>query len=91
MKDSELIVKTEELVKEMERCIFFDKNTVTEVFKVKMTQMHRTLQQDFWRMFYDIACDFSKRDKDYFVDARNEASYNLCKKIAEIKTELPNL
>lgn len=91
MKDSELIVKTEELVKEMERCILFDSNTVTEVFKVKMTQMQRTIQQDFWRMFYNIACDFAKRDKEYFVDKRNEASYNLCKKIAEIKIDLPNL
>lgn len=46
-----------------------------------ITHQHRTLQQSFWRMMFDIIRKYAELDKDGWYDLRNEASVKMCVKL----------
>lgn len=55
-----------------------DKLVAESVFEA-ITQSHRTLQQGFWRIMFDVADKY----KDINHDLRNEAAVKACGKVTE--------
>ncbi len=56
-----------------------------ESFANTICRSHRTLQQSTMRLFIATICKMAEND----TDARNEASVELAKKIAEIAKDYP--
>ncbi len=48
-----------------------------------ITHQHRTLQQSFWRMMFEVIKRYAELDKDGWYDLRNEASIKMCVKLKE--------
>ena len=46
-----------------------------------MQKQHRTLQQSFWRLIFDVVKKYAELDKEGWYDLRNEASVKACVKL----------
>ena len=55
-------------------------------FAEAIPYMHRTLQQNFFRLVRSCVCKMANAES-WRIDPRNEASYRMCKAIAEPMSE----
>lgn len=67
-----------------ERVNHFDYQKQAEQFFSAMTRQHRTLQQNFWRMIAKVMAMYGETE---YVDLRNEASKEFCKKVSDYVRE----
>jgi len=63
-------------------------NTTIDVFTENISRVHRTLQQNFWRMIQQMAREYAKLDENECYDLRNEAAVKWCKRITEATNDL---
>lgn len=61
---------------------------VVTAFNHALLCEHRTLQQDFWRMMFDV---MTKYGETQYFDGRNEQAVNLCESLSEHLTGLTRI
>ena len=77
-------VNTQDLFQDLEYLTNTNDHELTDL-AVKLTGMHRTLQQSFMRNFILPWCrEQVDRGDNGWYDARNEATYRICKEIMKI-------
>jgi hypothetical protein len=68
-------------------------NKLPTTFSIALNATHRTLQESFISMFFNVLVQYGKdHQEDYSFDDRNEDAVKLCRKLVALveKEELPN-
>jgi len=57
---------------------------VRDAFLEVLKSEHRTIQQDFWSIMFDVIYEYSKTE---YYDGRNEQAIDVCKKLTNTMFE----
>lgn len=60
----------------------FNEKAVEDAIFDALINEHRTLQQSFWRIMKQVIHRYADLDPQYYMDARNEASREFCRRIS---------